>query len=172
MNETLLSVLIGIFSGLLTTILMWIVVTVFNAKVTPWLRRLVYDGVNVVGDWSCIVYADEQHEVINDSEHAYSECTYVLSINYQAGSVISGSFSQDYKCSSSNLHRHGQYKVKGDMRDGICVISLLPFNASKSACGTLLVTVEEGGNVFKGIHTYKGADNTVTYSEIVLKKRV
>lgn len=169
MNEILSTIFLGILSGVLTAGLLWAFASLIKAKLVPWFRQLVYDGINVKGEWSCIVYSDFNHQVIQDKDTAHSTATYILNINEQAGHLIRGTFSQDFK--TDELHKHGQYISNGHIQDGILVISLVPSNKSKSTFGTLLLTVSEGGNCLKGIHSYKANNNVVSSCELELKKK-
>lgn len=168
--ETVLStIFLGILSGVFTAGLLWVIFFIVNNKLKPWFRQQVYDGINVAGDWSCIVYSDEEHQVVAEKDVAHSTATYVLNISKQSGHVINGTFSQDFK--SEGLHKHGQYSCDGHIQDGVIVISLLPSNKSKSTFGTLLLTISEGGNSLKGIHSYKANNNMVGSCELDLKKK-
>lgn len=169
MKDILSTIFLGILSGVLTSGLLWIVIALVRSKVIPWFRQQVYDGMNVKGEWSCIVYSDTEHRVIKDKENAHSIATYILNISSQSGHIISGTFSQDFK--SEDLHKHGQYLSDGHIQDGVIVISLLPSNKSKSTFGTLLLTLSEGGNCLKGIHSYKANNNVVSSCELELKKK-
>jgi hypothetical protein len=115
------------------------------------------------------VYSDEQHRVITEKDSTGSTATYVLNISNQSGNLIIGTFSQDFK--SDDVHKHGQYLCDGHIQDGVIIISLLPSNKAKSTFGTLLLTVSEGGNCLRGIHSYKANDNVVNSCELELKKK-
>lgn len=169
MKAILSTVFLGILSGVLTSGILWVVISLVKTKLVPWFRQQVYDGLNVKGEWSCIVYSDTNHQVIDNKEEAHSTATYILNINEQSGHIINGTFSQDFK--TDELHKHGQYLSAGHIQDGVIVISLLPSNKSKSTFGTLLLTVCEGGNCLKGIHSYKAHNNIVGSCELELKKK-
>ena len=169
MKEILSTLFLGILSGVLTSGLIWIVISLIQTKLIPWFRQLVYGGITITGEWSCIVYSDENHQVLADKEKAHSTTTYILNVSEQAGHIVSGTFSQDFK--SDALHKHGLYLASGHIQDGVVVISLLPSNKAKSTFGTLLLTIGEAGNSLKGIHSYKANNNVASSCELELKKK-
>lgn len=169
MKEQLINIFVGVISGIFTSFILWLFFHLFKTKFEPWFKKQVYTGLKVEGDWSAIIYADENNDVVDEQESAKSTCTYILNITKQVANKIEGYFSQDFKSQSN--HRHGQYRAEGIIQDGTLIITLLPNNSAKSTFGTLLLVVEEGGNTLRGVHTYKVADNLVNQCDIYLKKK-
>lgn len=85
---------------------------------------MVYGGVDVKSEWLCIIYNDENHNVIQEKENTYSVSTYVLNITDQYEHGISELFfTRFYKGSNDDIHKHGQYSFKAALRRVQVVIS-------------------------------------------------
>lgn len=169
MTGQLLNIFISVLSGIITAFLLWLSAHLIKTKFTPWFVKQAYRGLNIKGEWSAIVYANDIGDIVDDEQESDSTCTYILNITEQIGGTVSGIFSQDFK--KKEQHRFGQYKVHGSIQDGTVVLILLPNNSTKSTFGTLLLIVDNGGNCLKGVLTYTVAGNQVSQCDLSLSKK-
>ncbi|SHF91447.1 hypothetical protein [Vibrio gazogenes] len=165
------TILLGVSSGIVSAFLVWVCVKSWNATFTPWLRKQIYRGVEVQGEWTAVIMHDNDGRDVSEIGDAVETINYVLNIESQYGHVVKGWFSQSYK--NSERESQGRYKVTGQIMDGVLMLSLSPSMRSKSSFGTLLMYVAASGGMLDGIFTYKGVKtNTIKSTDITLEKRV
>ncbi|MEM6184462.1 hypothetical protein [Shewanella vaxholmensis] len=165
------TILLGIPSGIVSAFIVWITMRTWASTFTPWIRKQIYKGVEVQGQWTAVVMKDGDRNDIVDIENAVETITYVLNIDNQYGHVVTGWFSQDHKCAETESH--GRFNFRGQIMDGVLMLSLTPSLKSKSTFGTLLMYVVSAGSRLEGKFTYKGAKtNQINSIDIVLDKRV
>lgn len=164
------TILLGVPSGVVSALIVWLSITTWSNVVTPWVRKQIYRGVEVTGEWTSALIKDDEGNDVVDISKAAQTITYVLTIERQYGHVLKGWFSQSYK--SQNSESQGRYKFKGQIMDGVVMLYLEPEVRSKSTFGTLLMYVGSAGCELDGIFTYKGAKtNSIKTTNITLKKR-
>ncbi|EII3091980.1 hypothetical protein AB3D11_001324 [Vibrio vulnificus] len=165
------TILLGIPSGIVSAFLVWLTIKTWATVFTPWLRTQIYRGVDVRGEWTLVQLTDDQGQVVSEMELAAQTVSYVLNIEKQYGHVLKGWFSQSVK--SSDTETQGRYLVRGQILDGVVMLSLSPQNKSKSSFGTLLMYVVCAGAQLEGKFTFKGAKtNKINAIDISLKKRL
>ena len=55
-TETIITIFIGVFSGVLTSILIWLGVRIFIDILIPWYQTTIYRGIDISGEWNSIQY--------------------------------------------------------------------------------------------------------------------
>ncbi|HIF9129488.1 hypothetical protein [Photobacterium damselae] len=165
------TVLLGVPSGIVSAFLVWLSLSTWATVFTPWLRKQIYRGVEVQGEWTCSVMFDDEGNLVNDIANAVETINYVLHIEKQFGHILNGWFSQSYK--NDNTESQGRYLVRGQIMDGVVMVSLTPHHKGKSTFGTLLMYVVASGGGLDGKFTYKGAKtNQINSTDISLIKRL
>ncbi|WP_210397395.1 hypothetical protein [Motiliproteus sediminis] len=155
MSSEVQTILLGVPSGVVAAFLVWFVAVVWNSAFTPWIRKQIYRGVELTGQWNATLMSDEAGNSTDSIENAVSSISYMLSIEKQYGHQLKGWFSQDFK--EGDKSTHGRYLVDGQVVDGTLVLSLKPADKSKSAFGTLLMNISSAGNKIEGQYTFKGS---------------
>jgi hypothetical protein len=154
MSDEVENIIIGVVSGVISSFFIWLLVVVFNGVFMPWLRGVIYRGVNINGNWTTEV---KREDCVTD---------YNLMIE-QAGFEIKGIFSINYK--EKDRISLGCYNISGTISDG--VVALLVDNRDKSTCGTIILKVATGGGSMTGLFAYKGVScETITSENLVLNK--
>lgn len=166
------TILLGIPSGVVSAFLVWVTITTWTSIFTPWLRKQIYRGVEIQGEWTSVVMRNRDGNEINDMIDAVETVSYIFNIENQNGHVIKGWFSQIYK-NNNEVESQGRYKVVGQIMDGMVMATLSPDNKNKSTFGTLLMYVICSGGKLDGKFTYKGAKtNKINVIDIKLDKRL
>lgn len=165
MNQDILTIILGIPSGIFSAFFIWLFFVIYQKQVKPWFQDLVYRGVEIEGVWQSEEQSDNGGGV-GGSPIVNS----ILSISLQQGHTIKGTFSQQFESSSGK--RFGAYKAEGQIIDGIVILTLMPESRSKSTYGTLVLNLGSASLSLEGIFTYKGAiSNNVTYQNVKLMKK-
>jgi hypothetical protein len=50
--EILLNIFLGVFSGVLTSIIIFVNIKLFNKIILPWYQELIYKGLDISGEWN------------------------------------------------------------------------------------------------------------------------
>jgi hypothetical protein len=174
MDETIMSnyetILLGIPSGVVSAFIVWVSIKTWTSTFTPWVRKQIYRGVEVQGQWTAVIMLDSNKCLTESIEMAIETITYSLNVENQYGHIVTGWFSQDHKCAETESH--GRFNFRGQIMDGVLMLSLTPSLKSKSTFGTLLMYVVSAGSRLEGKFTYKGAKtNQINSIDIALDKR-
>ncbi|QYJ77922.1 hypothetical protein [Shewanella acanthi] len=165
------TILLGVPSGIVSALIVWLSITTWSNVVTPWIRKQIYRGVEVTGEWTSVLMTDEDDIRVDDISKAFKTMSYSLTIERQYGHVLKGCFFQSYK--SQDSESQGRYRFKGQIMDGVVMLSLEPEVKSKSTFGTLLMYVTSAGGELNGMFTFKGAkSNMIKTTDLILKKRI
>ena len=157
------AIILGVISGLVTTIIVWVVSKLYKNSFIPWYRKQVYSGIELTGSW-------QQEKIGKSSNEDEQTVIYTLEIDEQCGHDVKGTFSHDYR--SESRKSNGKYNCKGQIIDGNLVLSLSPVDKSLSSFGAILMNIVGSGGSLEGKYTYKGAvSNTIIADDLELQKK-
>jgi len=157
MDKLLQDGLVGIITGILTT---WLILTgkfLWQYKVTPYLRAIRYQGVEVDGSWI---------GTSQDDEHQ-SESRLFLE---QSAHELSGSFIFTFKNSDKDFSL--DLEVKGYLWEGYITLNFLPKDKRITSYATSLLKLHGGGGLLLGQMCFRNVDEeNVTVIPMVLARR-
>jgi len=148
--DLLSNLTIGIISGLISTVLIWLIVIVFKNLINPRIKELLYRGIDLEGEWhaeSFITKEINNGGIIQKKKEKVRELTLTINQNaYQLkGDII-----------IKNIFDNGQedkfsfYKYNGFIKDNYIILTYLPKSKKCIGLGSLLLIVKEGGMNLKG----------------------
>lgn len=138
------NIVIGVISGILSTATIYFAAVIFNASVLPWLRGLIYKGVNVTGTWYCHDRTMTQEITLNLVQNAHAI-------------TGSASFIGD---TGEHLRRHPEYEtlrtfsVTGEIQDRFIYLTLRNSDAQRLGVNTYLLEVKGDGRRLDGVFTF------------------
>ncbi len=155
------TIIIGIISGILTTILIRAFLIFFKETVLPWYQIQVYRGVNISGKWQGTQEREER-----------GSFKFILKLNQKAHN-LTGTFSSidEYPDKSTGYH---QFSVEGTISDGWVLLAYKENDKSSFGLGSLLLQVRNGGKELNGAIMFLktktatiGTDNVLTLKKTV-----
>lgn len=135
-----LSVLLGVVSGIVTAILIGLATLLFKHILIPWFQQLVYQGVNVGGNWhhkaefQLSATTTQQFEVFLDIEQQAHKVTG----NFHVRNVVGGTEYTNY------------YKLKGVVKDNYLQFTYTAQRSDRTGLGSFLLRVAHGGTKLIG----------------------
>lgn len=151
------SIIIGVISGVLTSIVLWFSYSVVFLKIfLPRLESVLYQGVIIEGRWSNKKLADTtSYEIVLDIE--------------QKGYNISATFVASHKVNKSD---NNYYLAKGKVNQGYVMLNYKATSRQKLGMGCILLRIEEGGDALIGTILYidEAKMNTQTIKDIKFVK--
>jgi len=151
---------VGIVTGIITTVILYTLKVLWSAKITPFLASLSYQGVEIDGHWS-----GENHE--SDSETGTSisnECNLFLTQNAHS---LKGTFL--YKFKSDDKSFSLEFEVKGYIWEGYITLNYTPKDKRVTSYATSLLKLHDGGISLVGIWLFRDVNNeTVNQSPMSL----
>lgn len=51
MTDTIITITIGVFSGIITSATIWFSIQIFKKIIVPWYQQSIYRGIDISGDW-------------------------------------------------------------------------------------------------------------------------
>lgn len=122
--------LIGIVTGILSTWILFLGKSFWDAKVTPFIRETRYQGVKVDGAWSGSA----------KGENCESESRLFIE---QSAHELTGAFTIKYKDSAKSFMI--DFNVRGYMWEGYITLNFIPKDRRITSYGTALLKLHDGG---------------------------
>ncbi len=137
MNNIILTIFIGVLSGILTSILIWIAIKTVRNILIPWYQQTIYRGINISGIWTA------KHEFVGGVVS-----TQILEIS-QKGHSIKGTLISNNK-SKSREEETAYYFISGEIFDNFVDIEYNIRDKKYIGRGSLLLKVKNGGDTLEG----------------------
>jgi hypothetical protein len=163
--------LIGIVSGLTTSLILFFCIVIRNKVINPWWENRLYKGIVLEGTW--IGRRVAHHKIKDDEKFIHDELNIQLELE-QTGYSLRGIFSAESITADKNgKDRYKNiYKIKGHVHDNYMVIEYHPLSRKRVGFGTFLMEVKNGGNNMVGNITFleEGDMEIVTLEGAVLNR--
>lgn len=139
------NIFIGIFSGIITSALIFLVLQIFNKVILPWYRHAIYRGLDISGGWE----ARQIHEKYED---------YLLFNLEQREQDIKGTLTVIKTNTNNSEEREIKtLNIVGRFQDGHLMLTGNNIDRRFRSHLTYLANVQNGGNVLHGIYTFVDA---------------
>jgi hypothetical protein len=139
-SKVSLTIVLGIVSGIITTALLYLAGIVFTKIIIPWYQKIIYQGVDLNGEWKF------ERQLNNESE------IFRLSLVQNANS-ISGQLT--YLRINNEETREVNYLLNGSVWEGYLTLNMKSKDRRAIAYATSLLKVERGGRELKGNHCFR-----------------
>lgn len=152
------SLLYGVFAGVITSALLFIVSKIFSALVIPWYQNIVYRGIRTDGAWTA------RAGDMNQSLHL---------LLHQAASRISGSATlvSDSPRSEDKYEAVRSFTVVGAIRDRFVELSLRHDSQQRLGACCLLLEVVGDGRTMNGVFSfYSVVSHSIDFVEITVDR--
>ncbi|MCU0678461.1 MAG: hypothetical protein MUF19_02655 [Candidatus Pacebacteria bacterium] len=143
------SIILGVVSGITTSLFVWVIVKIFNAVILPWYQTVTYQGSDISGTWICIYTKSQNPSTIDDPDQS-------ISIE-QHGHTIAGSIFLNKQPNGDRNTK--EFKFRGIFRDGHLVFTYEPKDKTKLGLGTHVLRLINDGQKLEGSSLYISADN-------------
>lgn len=134
----------GFAAGLASAVALWAAGRLWMHGVVPWVRRWLYRGVNISGEWQGLGtgYIPAHGE--------WSELVLRLRQDIQAVRGV-----VTLRSRSANHSFEVKLQVAGTLSDGYVALNLLPADESLPSPATALLKLEDGGRALNGQLLYR-----------------
>ena len=154
MPENILSILLGVVSGVCTAFLLFLVSRLVNNSFLPWYRQVMYKGVHLEGKW--FSYSALLQKV-------------VLEINQQSDQ-ISGKLTAILESDDDmGIDTVRTFDVIGNIKDRFITLNLYHTDKTRIGVATILLQVEGDGTFLNGkLSSYSAALSRIVSNHIGL----
>ncbi len=149
MSNLISQCLLGIVSGILTTALLYLAKGYWDAKITPFLAKLRYQGVEIDGAWTG---KNEIGEIKN-------ECDLFLNQNAHE---LSGSFLLKFESPGKSFNIN--FNVTGYMWEGYVTLNFVPKDKRITSYATCLLKLHGGGHQLIGDFLFRNVEEEIVSS--------
>ena len=139
--------IIGIITGIFTTVIIFSIKTLWVTKVTPYLASVRYQGVEINGQWSGVSEITEKDIEEKKYEGPPYKSEHTLYLNQNAHD-ISGSLL--FKFSNPEKEFAIDFNVKGYMWEGYVTLNFTPKDKRVTSYATALLKLHDGGSTLVG----------------------
>ena len=160
LNEVSITIVLGIVSGIITTVLLFLAGNSFTKIIIPWYQKIVYHGVDLNGEWKSEIQKD-------DGKDDGSE-TFRLNL-MQNANTISGELT--YLRFKKEETREVFYSMSGSVWEGYLTLNMKSKDRRVIAYSTSLLKIERGGHELKGYHCFRNFRTDQVESVDLLYKR-
>lgn len=141
---------IGIITGILTTVILFLIKNLWNSQVVPFLKATRYQGVRIDGQWNGVGENKdpEQGEVFSSEANLFLQ---------QNAHDLTGSFLFKFKSDVKEFAL--DFDVKGYMWEGYITLNFTPRDKRITSYATALVKLHDGGYTLEGIWLFRDVHN-------------
>lgn len=133
------SLVIGIVSGVLASIIFQALGVFFIKVIVPWYQSKVFEGIDIQGRW--------------EGKQVRANGTYTFALDIvQVGHTITGNYSTVDTYPNETKSR--QFILKGSIVNNTVVLTYESANKRRYGAGTFLLAIHDGGNELKGTVTF------------------
>lgn len=153
------NVLLGVLSGVLTSGLLFGLGTFFVKVLSPWLRSIRYQGVDVSGTYTA--------ELVNDPGEPNSHITLTL---IQSAYELSGTFHMLHKKPANAFEL--TFEVRGRLWDNYLSLSMVPVDRKVTSIANGLFRFIGGGVGLQGVMVIRDTfAEQVVSNQLVLRRQ-
>ena len=134
----------GLAAGVVSAIALWLVSRLWVHGVVPWVRRGLYRGVNIAGEWQGLGTG------YTPAHGEWSELVLRLEQDIDAVRGV-----VTLRSRSANHSFEVKLRVAGTLSDGYVALNLLPADESVPSPATALLKLEDGGRALNGQLLYR-----------------
>lgn len=131
-----------------------------NKIVFPKIEKILYQGVDLSGEWFCKGY---------DNDHEEGENNFELNMNLkQSGFHLTGDITLKSKFIIKNKEKdmYSYFIIdSGTVKESFVLLNYKAKSKKKTTIGTALLNIKENGNKLKGLSLYI-ADSTATVKSV------
>jgi len=151
-------ILLGVISGIITSILIFGLAQIFMKIVIPWYRSIIYNGYKVDGTW----------EIIYASPSIRRNVSFALT---QKASKISGISTHILKDRNMEGDYIKEYSLSGELKDGFMYLIVNHSDKKRIGIGTVMLKIIADGQKMEGwIAAYNSSTSNVKGFKCIAKK--
>ncbi len=139
---TLQAVVIGIVTGILTTVLLFFVKQFIQKVAIPWYQELIYQGVDLSGAWK------------NEYSGEKKRTKFKLILD-QSAHKLKGSLLFIQKEKDKDMESSGEFSVEGYLWEGYATLNFRPKNRKTLSYAAALLKVCNGGTTLQGYLNFR-----------------
>ena len=145
MLDTWMNVGIGVISGVITSALIYLLVQIFSKIVLPWYRELVYNGIDISGEWFCYGQELEQrakYDIKQQASQINGDATYMHSDDHD-----------------HSMEKIRTFKITGFIKERFVQLTLIHSDKSRLGLVSYLLEVVGDGRRMIGAGSHYGVDS-------------
>lgn len=142
-------IILGITTGLITTLLIFIGNILFKKGFLPWYQKIIYKGIKIDGRWNFELPIGEHHR------HITVELT-------QSASSIKGISTHVAKSEAVPGDKLRTYKLQGEVHKDFILLKGIPTDERRKGALIFLLWVEDDGQTLSGwVVAYSTTQNKI-----------
>jgi hypothetical protein len=146
--------IVGIVTGILTTVVLFVIKTIWDTKLRPLLEELRYGGVKIDGKW-------EGHGKGKSDTGEWS--TDMLVFLTQSAHSLGGTYVLKHQSPSNSFEIH--FKIRGYIWEGYAILNFTPLDRRVTSSATALLKIAGGGINLTGQISYRNVNTEQVCSE-------
>lgn len=159
MVEFLSNLFMGVVSGLVTALLLFVWYVLIKHAINPWWENRLYKGVVLSGTWRGRRVAHHKIKEKNEEDEPTNTIHEELNIQMeleQSGYNLKGIFTaESLMADKSRKEKYTNiYKIKGHVHDNYVTLEYHPLSPKRTGMGTFLMEVKNGGKNLRGNITF------------------
>ena len=169
MSEILEQGVVGIVTGILTTALLYAAKIFLSAKVTPFLKRIQYQGVQIDGVWTGTSEVTSEQVAAGELGPPFrSESSLFLEQNAHD---LNGTFHFKFKSDVKDFTL--EFIVTGYMWEGYVTLNFTPKDRRVTSYATGLLKLHDGGTTLIGTWLFRDVvKEIVSQTPLILARSV
>jgi len=158
--------IVGIVTGILTTVILFVIKSFWSSKIVPFLASIRYQGVIIAGQWSGFAEITEKDIEEGKQEGPPLKSEHSLFLTQNAHN-LTGSMLFKFKNPVKNFAI--DFNVSGYMWEGYVTLNFTPKDRRITSYATALLKLHDGGQTLVGVWLFRDViQETVTQTPLFL----
>jgi hypothetical protein len=154
---TLVSIVVGVISGIITSVILFFVAQIVRKIIIPWYAEFIYKGVNIGGTWRGVI------------DNQTSKFSLVVNLKQNAFQV-SGVFYAETITQNPEKNYSNQYKLSGVVKNHMMTLNYEALSKERTGVGTMLLRSYKGGTSLSGYLIHSEDADKSWIKELKLKR--
>lgn len=150
------SIFIGVVSGIITSIIVWVVVRLFKNTLLPWYSSFIYQGQDISGDWDGYYISPK-----DDASGATEQKCSIIHLE-QKGNEVSGNLILIKQPAGQKESK--KYDLKGIFFDNCLVLTFKVVDKTRFGAGTFVSRLVDDGQKLDGYWTAINTSSSNVFS--------
>ncbi|MBP7487504.1 MAG: hypothetical protein KA789_08770 [Parabacteroides sp.] len=146
--ENLSNLMIGIISGIVSTVIIWSVILFYNKIIKTAIKELLYKGIDLEGEWHADIFHEKEVEVDGKKKKVKEKLKEFNLTVKQSAYQLKGDLI--IKNIDGEKEYFSFYNYTGFIKDNYIILTYLPKSKKCIGLGSIILIVKEGGKCIKG----------------------
>lgn len=158
------TILLGVISGIITSMVLFLLARFFHDSIVPWIRSVRYKGIDISGTWHCLPKEMNQEFQLEITQKAQKLSGVATFITKQSESSLNPKYKTGYQF--ENIR---SFSISGEISDRFILLNLKNVDRKRLGITAFVLEVCGDGRKLQGAFSYyRPALDSISCSDVVV----